>query len=68
MISRTTVNLKKLKGKTIIIEIKGENKMEKRRVGRPRKKKKAIKKKRGRRRLPPRVKSGKNKGRFRKRN
>jgi len=39
----------------------------KRRVGRPRKKKRAVKKKRGRRRLPPRVKTGKNKGRFRKR-
>jgi len=38
----------------------------KRRVGRPRKKKRAVKKK-GRRRLPPRVKTGKNKGRFRKR-
>lgn len=57
----------------------------KRRVGRPKKKKRAVKKKfvrvsvidgrlkerkkkkRGRRRLPPRVKSGKNKGRFKKR-
>ena len=39
----------------------------KRRVGRPRKKKRAVKKKTGRRRLPPRVKSGKNKGQFKKR-
>jgi len=46
---------------------KEKNKMGKRRVGRPRKKKRAVKKKTGRRRLPPRVKSGKNKGRFRKR-
>lgn len=39
----------------------------KKRVGRPRKKKRAVKKKTGRRRLPSRVKSGKNKGRFKKR-
>jgi len=42
--------------------------MGKRRVGRPRKKKRADKKKTtGRRRLPTRVKTGKNKGRFKKR-
>lgn len=41
--------------------------MGKRKVGRPRKKKRAVKEKTGRRRLPPRVKSGKNKGQFKKR-
>ena len=47
---------------------KEKNKMGKRRVGRPRKKKRADKKKTtGRRRLPTRVKTGKNKGRFKKR-
>jgi len=40
--------------------------MGKRRVGRPRKKKRAVKKK-GRKRLLPRVKTGKKKGQFKKR-
>ena len=42
----------------------------KRKVGRPKgstKKRKKVVKKKGRRRLPPRVRTGKNKGRFKKR-
>jgi len=72
MISRTTVKLKKLKGKKIIIEIlTGDSTMgRKRKPGRPKgsktkKRKKAVKSKR--KGLPPRIKTGKRKGQFRKR-
>lgn len=93
MISRTTVSLKKLRGKHLTVEGKryrvvkikkprdlpkgsailipstiksGGSKMAKRKPGRPKgsKTKKGRKKKRS---LPPRIKTGKRKGQFRKR-
>lgn len=95
MISRTTVSLKKLKGKHVTVEGKryrvikitkpkklpkgsailipsktnpGGLKMgRKRKPGRPKGSGKKKKKRTGKRRLPPRIKTGKRKGQFRKR-